>query len=171
MNMVDLKEARCATYIHIKHVYNSLKEICFNALNLPCVPFLYMCMDFNKKLLYKLINENLPITLAQFAHMQRKQDQFAKTNKALQFPQSFQVKKTLHTCTYTQNHHVGLKSSCGEMKCYSSTSSKGSPTSTLTSISKNISTPCNLTHANFKSSISRCHEVIIIIIGLLLNRV
>ncbi len=77
--------------------------------------------------------------------MQRKQDQFAKTNKTLQSPQSLKVKKQLHTCPYTQNHHVGLKSSRGEMKCYSSTSLKGSPSSTLKSMSKNISPPHSLT--------------------------
>jgi hypothetical protein len=77
MSMLDLKEARCVTYIYIEHVCNSMKEICFNALNLPCVSFLYMCMDFFKYIfsqrIYKLISENLPITLAQFA----------KTNKTL----------------------------------------------------------------------------------------
>jgi len=113
------------------------------------VSFLYMCsinffffLSYQK--IYKLISENLPITLPQFAHMQRKQDQFAKTNKTLQSPQSMKVKKKHCTCPYTQNHHVGLKLSCGEMKCYSSTSSKGSPSSTLTSMSKNISTPRSL---------------------------
>jgi hypothetical protein len=76
MSMLDLKEARCATYKHIEHAYNPLKEICFNALNLPCVSFLYMCVGLKTILfyqrIYKLISENLLVTLAQFAHMQRK---------------------------------------------------------------------------------------------------
>ncbi len=55
MSMLDLKEARCATYVHIEHVYNSLKEMYFNALNLPCVSFLYMCMDFKQNVLPKNI--------------------------------------------------------------------------------------------------------------------
>jgi hypothetical protein len=37
--MLDLKEARFATHKHIEHVYNSMKEICLNALNLPFVFF------------------------------------------------------------------------------------------------------------------------------------
>jgi len=73
--MLDLKEARCATHKHIGHVYNSLKDICFNALNLPCVSLWCMCMDLKFVLFYqkyKIIIENLPFTLAQFEHMQRK---------------------------------------------------------------------------------------------------
>ncbi len=59
--------------------------------------------------IYKLISENIPIKLTQFTHMQRKQDQFAKTNKTLQSPQSLIVKKSLHTCPYTQKSWCGLE--------------------------------------------------------------
>jgi hypothetical protein len=54
MSMFNLKEARCGTHKHIEHVYNSLKEICFNALSLPCVSFLSMCMDLKTVLFYHL---------------------------------------------------------------------------------------------------------------------
>jgi hypothetical protein len=54
MSMFNLKEARCGTHKHIEHVYNSLKEICFDALSLPCVSFLAMCMDLKTVLFYHL---------------------------------------------------------------------------------------------------------------------
>jgi hypothetical protein len=55
---------------------------------------------------YKIIIENLPLTLAQFAHVQKNKTH-AKPNKTLQYPRSLKVKKTLHICPYTQNHRVG----------------------------------------------------------------
>jgi hypothetical protein len=42
MSLFNLKEVRCGTHKHIEHVYNSLKEICFDALSLPCVSILSM---------------------------------------------------------------------------------------------------------------------------------
>jgi hypothetical protein len=77
MSMFNSKEARYGTHKHIEHVYNSLKDICFNALSLPCVSLLSMCMDLKTVLFYhlrisKFISEKLLVTLAQFAHMQRK---------------------------------------------------------------------------------------------------